>query len=1024
MNYLLQFLFFLIVSIALSLPQGIYAQTATLPVTIEAQNIKTSGGTLTGAVSISNPNANAFNGYMTTKIIAPDTTQIENFNGKLSTKVIPGSLINTQKSEIFNIGQNGSITQNLSLATGIHNSAGTYELQFAVFAADGRLLGSKTDQVELLGSGALVKVNNCVIVVAGVDYAPTIGPNVAPKSGVFGKCSITNLTDEPLVLFSEAKYAVDSVTTNKSEIYSENVPTTVNPNATQEIQIQLPSLEQPQVYEALAYLKDTKGDVASPQLIFRWVVAGESSQIRSVTLDNTNYQKGSMAKMTIGADPSMDLFWRGGGPAMGFNTTSATGSGSYVQPELQGTPLNNPTITASIKDEDGSECGSAENKITVDPNKNLWPDQTIEVPITKDCDNVIAEATVKNDGRVLAVKEVNLNPNSLDPTGTNKYAKFIYAIAIIGVLAIMSGIIWWLIRKRKKLPPTVTAAILFFVLTSWFSSSIVTPVEAGLNASVKHDEVVAYRRGQPCPGPDWMSQPQGSDGQGGCLLGIVSSYSSTSFTALDTQNEIKFEDGKIKAHIAGQFTGYGCVNAEIGLIVRAYVNNSQEGVSINGGGPRIVYSNLGAHGGGSGAPFDKNISIASTINKCGPLDVRIEMIPFIKHVGIIASDKAEDQLLKDADVAGWQGVAYLNRKNCGGDGSCWATLQKQVDAGPCVQCAANCATANDCKYAANGCTACLPAPGGAAGKTCQTPITCGNSCLNNLDCVEALNGCTSCLPNLNGQGSSCQTQPKCGSPCINPASCEGAQNGCTSCLDDGSGAKCGTCPAGMNYDPAQKKCVCPNPGETNPHKVCDGDKCLNVASCGVTTCGDDKACFAEEMCKCDGFEAVQLQYPSVNPFIFDSYAKVEGTDMTKAVVQGIKFKMYESDKSNPNAATVIAESEMYNPEIVSSTASKARYKARWTMQPPQIKANKTYRVLAEIKCVPKKKSAVAAVPANQYQSTAVLGVSTANAQEDPSPSPSDQNYLQLTSLNFIKKVNTDKCYSTGFEMVEGIGAGQ
>jgi hypothetical protein len=175
------------------------------------------------------------------------------------------------------------------------------------------------------------------------------------------------------------------------------------------------------------------------------------------------------------------------------------------------------------------------------------------------------------------------------------------------------------------------------------------------------------------------------------------------------------------------------------------------------------------------------------------------------------------------------------------------------------------------------------------------------------------------------------------------------------------------------------------------------------------------------MCKCDGFESVQLQYPSTNPFVFDAYAKVEGTDQEKAAVQGIKFQMYEADKSNPNSTHIIAESEMLSPDIVSSTTAKTRYKARWTMSPPQIQANKTYRVQANIKCAPKRRSTVAQLPTNEYQSTAILGVSTANAQEsNPTPSP---DYLQLTTLNFLKKVQADKCYSDAFEMQEGVGNG-
>ncbi len=334
------------------------------------------------------------------------------------------------------------------------------------------------------------------------------------------------------------------------------------------------------------------------------------------------------------------------------------------------------------------------------------------------------------------------------------------------------------------------------------------------------------------------------------------------------------------------------------------------------------------------------------------------------------------------------------------------------------QCGSECTSDQSCADALNGCIKCLPSQDGSGKKTCQTPpppIQCGSPCTTDQNCTDALNGCNVCLPNPNGSSNKiCSKPPACGTKCISSEGCVAAKDGCTQCINDGaSGAKCDSCPAGMNYDPKELKCVCPNPGETNPHGVCDGDKCTQVNSCGITECTTDKQCFAEEMCKCDGFEATQLEYPSSKPFTFSAFAKVEGTDIRKAMVEGIRFKMSESDKSNPNAGTIIAQSPMYTPEVVSSSSAKVRFKATWNLTPPQIKANKVYRVFSEIKCAPKKKRAVAdASDIRQYQSK-VAGVATANAAEQsPSPSP---DYLQLKTLNLIKKGQTDNCRFLFFE---------
>ena len=151
-----------------------------------------------------------------------------------------------------------------------------------------------------------------------------------------------------------------------------------------------------------------------------------------------------------------------------------------------------------------------------------------------------------------------------------------------------------------------------------------------------------------------------------------------------------------------------------------------------------------------------------------------------------------------------------------------------------------------------------------------------------------------------------------------------------------------------------------------------------------------------------------MNYPA--PFIFNAFAKVEGANVSKSIVKGIQFKLTESDKSNPNGGKIIAQSDVVTPTVVSSSAEKVRYQANWNLTPPEIKADKIYRVYSEIKCAPKRANTANATDPNQHQSVAGI-ITTANAQELEVA----RNDIQLKTLNLIKKGDTDKCKYLFFE---------
>jgi hypothetical protein len=731
--------------------------------------------------------------------------------------------------------------------------------------------------------------------------------------------------------------------------------------------------------------------------------------IRSIDLDKSEYKSGEVARVTVGADPSMDLYWRGGGPIQHFGKMTASSS-AFVTPEIQGTPLTDPTISVSIKDQNGNICGTNDQKVTIDPNQNIWPDQVINVSINKDCQNPSVLAKVLNNGKELASKEVKV-PVLVSPDQQSAPKNVWW---IIGLLVVLVAVVAGIIYKKKKTnsqppkapisPPentsssaaatkTLTAIIVsatFFglahsnlTLPGVFSLSLIkttyaaTEVNAGTPVSVHYEGISAFRRGQPCPGPVWTAtnpQPQGDDGQGGCVLGIVSGHDETNFTFLDTQNQIVYENGGFTVPISGQFKGYGCGNSKIGLIVRAYINGSSENVKINGGTSKAIFDNLGSNGGGSGTDFTQNLTITSVEeNFCGPKNIKIELIPYIKHAGIVASDKVEDQLLTAADVAGWNEITYNNRKNCGSGDSCFGVLQKSnIPTASCLACNLSCESTDQCLGNTDGCTECRSNESGQ--KVCQPPtLACNATCSDSKDCAGNKEGCTSCEPNAQGTGKVCAVPPACGVGCERDDQCAGAvKDGCTVCAPNESGKK-----------------VCQVP-------------------------------FDEGACKCDGFNALNLQNPSNSNFQFEAFGKVEGGNVKSAQIKSIQFQMTKSTKSNPNSGTIIASSDPLTPEIVSSTDQKVRYRSAWSVTPPAFDPNGVYRVFANIKCA--RKNVADSGLENILGSVSYSSDNNLLYDRELNYSPirlaQTQGNLQLGTLEdgyFTKITETDSCRFIRFE---------
>lgn len=108
--------------------------------------------------------------------------------------------------------------------------------------------------------------------------------------------------------------------------------------------------------------------------------------------------------------------------------------------------------------------------------------------------------------------------------------------------------------------------------------------------------------------------------------------------------------------------------------------------------------------------------------------------------------------------------------------------------------------------------------------------------------------------------------------------------------------------------------------------------------------------FNNAMCKCDQMNVGQITLGQ--PIQVEAFAKVEGQDTSKAVVNGMKFRIYEGNASAGRVRELPEKGNQPVTVVEPTTPTLVRYRAEWTAS-PELKVGEEYRLVATPDCAVK-----------------------------------------------------------------------
>lgn len=1030
----------------LIIPAGVFAQ-ADEP-GIKISNLSISQNKISGKMEIRGEKETGFaDVHYHIELYSEGAIETIVVEGKQYTGTGAKNLISWTDSDKFNIksGEVRSFSFEFDYPDTL--KGGKYTLLSEVRTADNQMLFFNNSQTDLTGSGRFINLSDslCYFKIKGITYPITVGPNVEANVAPTAYCEITNPSVTPLTLKPRVVYSQknENVYSKNGKIVFAGEQVTLAGNETKAVMVQLPGLGVPQVYDGLLSLVTEENTQISPLIHFRWIVQGKSAIINSLNLDKGYYKEGQTAQVIFSGGPSLDLSWRG------QTNPEEPGFGPNI-----GSLLDNPEIEIQIKNSINQICGSSKQKLPYDQETTEWSDVKIDVAITHECkDPSVTANLVDGDKKLYSTMKNFISSDG--ELGKASVASGKNNIAImIGIAAlVIAGIAGYIFYRRKRGPgssppavplETTIRSILFMIVPAViFAATILGIFFQNNNVyAAKERERMRVNIVVDPYGPNTIKKQPVNSGDteiktvyhwreehGGVkywmnFQDFKEASGSSGKSSVQVSPDCKTIDILIDGTSGNELS---CGNWGNGITVLSYLDGQK--INVNGltspNGMKIFNSTYGPH---SYTVYDYNdpsrkVSKFQLTNPNPTGDHKLELF-----LGSTSVHKSGSSGLSGLDTS-FNIFQSANPRETQCDSrteNCFGVLTYNFSCNPSPSpsasesaspspsptpppaCNTSCSDDRQCLGAKDGCTLCV-------GGVCKPPPACNVSCTNSSDCLRATDGCTSCVPSDTGTGSVCKPPAACNTACTSDRQCAGAKDGCVACVN-------GSCR------------VPPSCGSSCTTKAeCSGVK-DGCSECLEGTCTD----YNDNMCKCDGM-VTDMVYPS-DSFNFEAFGKVEGTDVKKAQIADVTFRLTKDNQ-------VIAKSNPITPTVVESSANKLRVKASWSTPPPEVTKGATYRVFADVRCKPKRvvasngdfspntqaaiiESAPKPPPGlkllvNGINKLAGEGnghVKSFTAKVlsmfDASPAKAQTSNLQLQTLNFVKVLDTDNCRFVMFKYDE------
>ena len=350
--------------------------------------------------------------------------------------------------EVVTLNAGDTLTRTVDYFVPSYTPAGEYVLAVELGGDHGIIhaVGTVSEFVTVTNPPAplFVQYDTCQMTVEGEDlvFDRLAGVDVTPEEELRLECVVQNISDKEIV-------ATPNFTTYLRNLWGNQLGDVVvggevqvfAPQEQRKVSLVIPKMNNPQAYDVRVDFKVGEMLVAEP-VIAHYVIQGDSATIHSVTMKDIEYKTGDIAVI--------NLAWTGSAADfIGSRSGNEVTEGERLTAEVFLHTLSGVQCSDTITQELAVEAkGLAE----------------INVPVTFDCETVVAEVALKSkDGTVLSERafnfgSINVEKEEVVAEENLGHNRNILAGVAIGTLILLVGLI--ILLRKKPINHIVASSII------------------------------------------------------------------------------------------------------------------------------------------------------------------------------------------------------------------------------------------------------------------------------------------------------------------------------------------------------------------------------------------------------------------------------------------------------------------------------------------------------------------------------------------------------------------------------------